>query len=83
VIAPPEPQKPKKTLRKKLAKVAVDVIAENRSQLAGTKDLTDDETDQLLRRMLYAKLCMEPAKKKKPKTKPKKAKEGRSGTQQF
>jgi hypothetical protein len=70
----PEPQKPKPSLKKKLAKVAVDVIAENSGQLAGTKDLTDEETDQLLRRMLYAKLCIEPSKKKKPKPKPKRKK---------
>jgi hypothetical protein len=73
--APPEPvvvpQKPPTSLKKKLAKVAVDVIAENSGQLAGTKDLTDEETDQLLRRMLYAKLCLEPTKKKKGKPKPK------------
>jgi hypothetical protein len=68
------PQKPPTSLKKKLAKVAVGVIAENSQELAGTRDLDDDQVDQLLKRMLYEKLCLEPAKKKKPKAKPKKRK---------
>jgi hypothetical protein len=74
VIVTPEPQKPPTSLKKNLVKAAAEAISENRNQLVGTKDLTDDETDQLLKRLLYAKLCMEPAKKKKPKPKPKKRK---------
>ena len=73
-VVAPEPQKPPTSLKKKLVKAGAEAIAENRNQLAGTRDLDDDETDQLLRRMLYAKLCMEPAKKKKPKPKKRKKK---------
>ncbi len=67
-----------KALKKKLKKVGFEVIAENKSQLEGTHDLNDDELDQLLKRMLYEKLCINeektPSKKKKSKPKPKKKK---------
>jgi hypothetical protein len=69
------PQKPPTSLKKKLAKVAVDVIAENSQELAGTRDLDDDQVDQLLKRMLYEKLCLtEKKSKRKPKPKPKRKK---------
>jgi hypothetical protein len=69
------PQKPPTSLKKKLAKVAVGVIAENSQELAGTRDLDDDQVDQLLKRMLYEKLCLtEKKSKRKPKPKPKRKK---------
>jgi hypothetical protein len=69
------PQKAPTSLKKKLAKVAVGVIAENSQELAGTRDLDDDQVDQLLKRMLYEKLCLtEKKSKRKPKPKPKRKK---------
>jgi hypothetical protein len=70
LVKPPSPL----LLKRSLAKVAVNVIAENRSQLAGTKDLDDDQVDQLLKRLLYEKLCIKKPKRAKSKAKAKKKK---------
>lgn len=72
-----EPEQPKPTIepkpvqppiKKKLLEVATDIVAQNREQF--TPELTQKETDRLLRRMLYDKLCLTPKKKKKKQHRP-------------
>ena len=51
------PVKKPQRLKSKLAGTLTDVIADNSDQFS--QDLTQDETDALLKRMLYQKLCLD------------------------
>tara|TARA_R110000782_G_scaffold71722_1_gene143757 strand:- start:1223 stop:1564 length:342 start_codon:yes stop_codon:yes gene_type:complete len=62
---PIKPSAKKKGLKKLLKKESMEMIDENKHKLEGTQDLNDDELDQLLKRMLYEKLCCKKKKKKK------------------
>ena len=57
-------------IKQKLVEFAVDVIKDNKKKFQ--KELTNSETDALLRRLLYERLCLtgkEPKKDKKAKKK--------------
>jgi len=63
--AKPQPQPPP-NLRANVIEQATDIVRENKEQFL---DLSQRETDKLLRRMLYEKLCVAKKKKKKKKVK--------------
>ena len=54
-------------LQLKLADISTDMIEKNLKKIVKSKKLSNVEMDDMLRRMLYKKLCLE-----EPKTKPKK-----------
>ena len=67
-----------KSLKKELIKTAVDIVADNKTDFV---DLSQKETDKLLRRMLYEKLCLDkPSSKKHKKTHKKKKYDSSSGS---
>jgi hypothetical protein len=59
------------SLKVKLIETATDVVKENATKF--TPELTQEQTDRLLKKMLYEKLCIKPkpSKTKKPKKKKK------------
>ena len=69
---PPSPESPPSTrsLKKELIKTTTDIVRDNRQDFV---DLTQKQTDALLKRMLYEKLCIDkPNAKKKTHKKHKK-----------
>ena len=71
VVAPPLPAKLPE-FETKVAETCTDIVKENPEKFA---ELTQAQTDRLLRKMLYEKLCLnddKPEKKEKKSKKPKK-----------
>jgi len=65
-----------KRLQETLADISTDLIKDNLKQIIKNQKLSDNEMDDMLRRLLYKKLCIEQPKpkqvsKKKKKKKPK------------
>lgn len=54
-------------IKKKLVELTTDIVKENKTKFK--KDLTQEQTDQLLRRLLYEKLCLDKKEKSKGKGK--------------
>jgi hypothetical protein len=72
VEIPPQPVEaiPQPNLRRMLTEASSEMIAENRSQLENTEDLSDKQVDKLLKKLLYEKLCVsKPSKSKARKAK--------------
>jgi hypothetical protein len=57
----PKPAQATRSLKKELIKTTIDIVRDNRQDFV---DLTQKQTDALLKRMLYEKLCID-----KPNTK--------------
>ncbi len=64
---------PAPVLREKVIEVATDIIAENKKSFVG---ISQQDSDELLRKLLYEKLCITPKPKtaKAPPSKPSKKK---------
>ncbi len=62
------------SLKVKLIETATDIVKENAAKF--TPELTQEQTDRLLKKMLYEKLCIKPkpSNDRKPKKKKKKTK---------
>ena len=58
---------PIKRLQPKLTETLVETVADHRDQF--NRDLTQEQTDRLLRKMLYEKLCLNDDKPEKEKSK--------------
>jgi hypothetical protein len=56
--------------QEKLVDISTDMIEKNLKKIVKSKKLSNDEMDDMLRRMLYKKLCLEQQKPKKLKEKP-------------
>ena len=56
-------------LREKVIEAATDLIAENKKQFTG---ISQQDSDDLLRKLLYEKLCITPKTHKPPPSKPSK-----------
>ena len=63
-----------KRLQEKLADISTDLIKDNLKQIVKAHKLSDNEMDDMLRRLLYKKLCIEQPKPKEEKKKKKKSK---------
>ena len=69
-VEEPEPEFSESKLQKKLADISTDMIKDNMKQILKAQKLTDSQMDDMLKKMLYKKLCIEePKKKTKPKKK--------------
>ena len=72
----PEPEFNESKLQEKLSEISTNMIQTNLKKVVQSQKLTDDQMDDMLKRMLYEKLCIkdpdEP--KKSPKKKEKKSK---------
>ena len=67
----PEPEFDESLLQKKMANISTDMIQKNMKKIVKAQKLSDKDTDLLLKKMLYKKLCVEekPPKKKQGKKK--------------
>ena len=72
----PTPEFDEAKLQMKLGEISTDMIQKNLKKVVKAQKLSDAEMDDMLKRLLYKKLCMaeptKPAKKEKPKKKAKK-----------
>ena len=71
----PTPEFDEAKLQMKLGEISTDMIQKNLKKVVKAQKLSDAEMDDMLKRLLYKKLCMaepmKPAKKEKPKKKAK------------
>ena len=63
-VEEPEPEFSESKLQKKLADISTNMIKDNMRQIVKAQKLTDTEMDDMLKKMLYKKLCIEEPKKK-------------------
>jgi len=74
IIRPATAPAAPENLKVKLIETATDIVKENAAKF--TPELTQEQTDRLLKKMLYEKLCIKPkpSNDRKPKKKKKKTK---------
>ena len=71
-------------LKTRMSEISTDMIKSNMKKIVKSRQLTPDQLDVLLKKMLYKKLCVDDQKPKpkKPKKKPKKPKKPKLGYRQ-
>jgi hypothetical protein len=69
-----EPEFDESKLQLKLADISTDMIQKNLKKIVKSQKLSDIEMDDMLKRLLYKRLCLEPEPKPKKKEKPAKKK---------
>ena len=71
---PAEPEFDESKLQLKLADISTDMIQKNLKKIVKSQKLSDIEMDDMLKRLLYKRLCLEPEPKPKKKEIPAKKK---------
>ena len=66
---PAEPEFDESKLQLKLADISTDLIHKNLKKIVKSQKLSDIEMDDMLKRLLYKRLCLEPEPKPKKKEK--------------
>ena len=66
---PAEPEFDESKLQLKLADISTDMIQKNLKKIVKSQKLSDIEMDDMLKRLLYKRLCLEPEPKPKKKEK--------------
>ena len=69
-----EPEFDESKLQLKLADISTDMIQKNLKKIVKSQKLSDAEMDDMLRRLLYKRLCLDEPKESKKKEKPAKKK---------
>jgi hypothetical protein len=74
IVETPKPEYNEALLKETLADLSTDLIKSNLKKVVKAQKLSDNEMDDMLRRLLYKKLCVDDPKHPKPKEEKKKKK---------
>ena len=74
IVETPKPEYNEALLKEALADLSTDLIKSNLKKVVKAQKLSDNEMDDMLRRILYKKLCVDDPKQPKPKEEKKKKK---------
>ena len=74
IVETPKPEYNEALLKETLADLSTDLIKSNLKKVVKAQKLSDNEMDDMLRRLLYKKLCVDDPQHPKPKEEKKKKK---------
>ena len=74
IVETPKPEYNEALRKETLADLSTDLIKSNLKKVVKAQKLSDNEMDDMLRRLLYKKLCVDDPKQPKPKEEKKKKK---------